>query len=97
MQIAVSEEALTLMITQHCRTIFSRTNTTVDFRSNVRRLKIVVFPKWNRNSVNLLNSTNLTKFMVHEQFKNPLCYPCLGSCVVTLWSATQEVASSTIE
>ena len=28
------------------------------------------------------------------QFKNPLCYLCLFDCMVTLWSATQGVASS---
>ena len=48
------------------------------------------FPKWKGNS---LNSAKLTKSIVHELVSILNCL-CLSGCAVTLWSATQEVASS---
>ena len=55
---------------------------------------IGVFPKWNRNSVNLGNSGNLINHgsMNWSQFKDPVSHTCLVGAVVASWSLTQEVA-----
>ena len=44
------------------------------------------FPKWIRNSGNLINHW--------AQFKDPVSHMCLAGAVVASWSLTQEVACS---
>ena len=55
---------------------------------------IRVFPKWNRNSLNLPNSGELINHqsMNWAQFKDPVSHMCLAGTVVESWSLTQEVA-----
>ena len=50
-----------------------------------------VFPKWERNSMNLANLMNHWS-MNWSQFKYPVFHMCLaGAVVTTFWSLTQEV------
>ena len=61
-----------------------------------RNVFIGVFPKCNRSSLNSANSGNLMDqwSMNWVQFKDPVSHMCLAGAVVTSWSLTQEVASS---
>ena len=59
---------------------------TVHYRINIR-----VFPKWNRNLVNLANLINHCS-MNWAEFKDRVFHMCLATAVVEPWSVTQEVA-----
>ena len=59
-------------------------------------LDIGVFPKWNRNSPNSVNSG---KLIIHwsinwAQFKDPVSHMCLAGALVACWFVTQEVGGS---
>ena len=55
---------------------------------------IGVFSKWNRKSLNSVNSWNLInhRSMNWTQFKDPVSHMCLAGSVVASWSLTLEVA-----
>ena len=62
-------------------------------KSLVKLLYVWVFPKWKRHSVNSENLVNHWSMNL-DQFKDPLCYLCLGGTVPSSLSLTQEVAGS---
>ena len=57
---------------------------------------IGVFLKWNRNSLNSVNSEKLINHwcMKWAQFKDPVSHMCLAGAVVACWFMTQEVSGS---
>ena len=58
--------------------------------------KTCFLPKWNRNSVNLVNSEHLINHwsMNCAQFKDPVSNMCLAGAMIASWSLTQWVAGS---